>query len=566
MANKTPSYPGPPAARANSGVQMQEPRAHSPRMTPQQMLRQPMSAQSLQAPVPTRDATSVKASARYSVANGAPPPQANEEVLVFSPHTSFTPRLDPRLAQPPPIVGGPRRNGGSQSVNAPRQFATNLSPRMGNRESKRSIAGGDASSPHFLSASHGDKENRDNIIRDNMVDICKDGREQLVAKLQEDNAEQFAKLAEQNAKLAQKEQACEIAAVQLREAQVSSVQLREAQALHERLRMDLDEAAKRKEATDKQLQGFQELREEHRALQLRCSSFEQENMEIQQKLASFEQQHAKAERSHSLSYQETQAELSDKEIRLHAMQCEMNDKDTQFQEVERLLLAKEERVQEMDCRQREKDAELQEMMRAMREKEMEQEHNLHELQCLIHDKDQTVQQMKHEHHKTEEDYQKRDTTMQSQLHDFQNELRSLADRQSTAKRQDEKEIKVLKQKLQDQKTLTDNLESQLRRTAAAANLISPGEFQRMFTSMEAKNGFSVENAQLASRSTELETVVMLMHKEIALLRRRLPPDVCEAISCEAKACSVALGAEDERDSLTVTPSRAQVTTGEPSPW
>lgn len=397
----------------------------------------------------------------------------------------------------------------------PRQFATNLSPRIGHRESKLSIV-----SDAVMAVNLGDKENHENIIME-----CKDGRESLVAnfKLREEMAEQTAKLEEQSAKLAQNQQAFE----------ANSIQLREAQALHERLRMDMDEAKQRekqKEASEFQLQKenlrLQEEnrlhrdelgklpreREEHKQMQERCISLEAQNTELCQRLRSFEVLHANVERSNSVAEKEKRAELSDKDQRLRELQGLVDDKDAQFQQVERLLLAKESKLQEIQH--------LHE--RQMREKD----HHLHEMECCMSDKDQTLKQLKHEH-------QKRDAAMQAQLHDVQAEL-SLAERQATAKRADDKDIRNLKQKMQDQKMLIDQLDSESRKYGSATNIVNtPGEFSRMAKSAEAR-GFA-EDAHLAARNTQLETDVVLLRKEICFLQRRLSADICNQVSHEVGA-------------------------------
>merc|ERR1719424_2435470 len=112
------------------------------------------------------------------------------------------------------------------------------------------------------------------------------------------------------------------------------------------------------------------------------------------------------------------------------------------------------------------------------------------------------------------------------------------------KEKDEKETRLLRQKLQEARVHVENLASQLRRTSGAASIIAPGEFMRSIKSSEAKNGFSQANACLVSRNAELESEALLIRKENALLRVRLPSEVADALWAEAVASAVAASDED----------------------
>lgn len=440
----------------------------------------------------------------------------SEEVLVFAP--SYTPRVQGSTPR--------RTTGGSQSArHSQRQFATNLSPRLGQREYKLSMADDPSMVVH-----RGDKENRENIV-ENMMD-SKDDREHSVMKIREENAEQIAKHAAQTAKLVASQQALEL-------------QLREAEVIHERLRMDLEESsrkAKHKDANEQKLRQeihqleeenrlhiaafdkresraqmereenrqhlielgkrdnrSQQEREERKEMQERCVSLETQNAELSQQLRILERQEADAKRSRSLSEKERRAELSDKDAKFKTLDQQLRDKDARILELERLM--------------RDKD------------------HHLHEKDCLIHDKDQSMKELDHEQ-------QQRDAAWCVQVRDLQTEV-ALVEKQASSKRADEKAFQKLKQRVEDQKALIESLQMQLRRTASAASLVAPGEFCRMARSDEAKNGFSMQNDVLLNRNCELESESKLIRKEISLFRRNLPSDVCDGIAREAMALIVA---------------------------
>jgi len=481
---------------------------HSPRIHNSQMQRKPLSAQSLQTPVPNAHAVQAP---RYSVPGGSSvsAPPAPEEVFVFTP--SLTPRL---TAQPPPLAGlstpgGPwRKNGGSQPQMPPqRQFGGALSPRgLNGRELKLSMVGDPSVNVNIGCP---DKENRDNIIVIENVMDGKDSRDhtlvEQICALKEQNAEQGAKLAEQSAKFVLKEQAFEQATAD------TNLQHLEATSLLERRRMDLEQQGSKakeqqleKQHLEKQLQNQREEnqanlaelgqlrleREGHKTNHDHCSTLEAQNAELAQRLQSLEQRHA---RSLSLAEQDKQEE--------------MHNKDAQLQEAQALLQQKDLRLQDM-------------------------EGLLHD----IHDKDQALQQLKHER----DALQKRDTGMQAQLHNLQAEL-AAAEKLLKAKPIDDREFKKLRQQLQEQKTLVESLDSQLRRASGAVSLATPGEFRRMALAAEARNSASQQNMYLSSRNTELESQATLIFAEISLLKRRLPVEVCNAVAEEALA---AVAAED----------------------
>jgi len=566
--------------------QMQQ--IHSPRMaaTPQMqhMQRTPPpsahpSTHSLQPPMQGGG----QASPRFPMRGDSGVPQlVAEEVLVFS--GARAPSCTPRPSQAPPVAGlssGPRRaTGGSQhgALQAVRQFggnlSPNLSPRLG-REMKLSIGhlGGD---PNFnvtpTRPECGDKENN----RDNMIQVegsWKDTRD-MMAKLQDANAQQ-------SAKLASNEQALEKAVLAQRKAE----------ALHEQLRLDLHEAQikeKQKEATvnDLELQLGRSL-QDGKGIQESCKMLEFQNGQLKQQLNTSERHHMTSDRSLATVEKERQAELDDKDQQLHVLQCQIHEQDVKLQEMHRQMREKEqamaqmrEKEQDMDSRSQaarqeldlqwsarfqEKDKQLQDvegltheqeayqtkLMDAMREKDSQIE-TLQEQAADASDKDQTMQQMKF-------DQQKQDIAHQNQLKDLAEELSSArqrvrdqavhAEEETTAKlaaykEKDDKEVRVLRQKVQDSKTIIDNLESQLRRTSGAASIIAPGEFMRSIKSSEAKNGFSLANARLASRNAELESEALLIRKENALLRVRLPSEVADALWAEAVASAVAASDED----------------------
>lgn len=388
-----------------------------------------------------------------------------------------------------------------------RQFGGALSPRgLIGRELKLSMVGDPSVNVNIGCP---DKENRDNIIVIENVLDGKDSRDhtlvEQICALKEQNAEQGAKLAEQSAKFVLKEQAFEQATAD------ANLQNLEATSLLERLRMDLEQQGSKakeqqleKQHLEKQLQNQREEnqanlaelgqlrleREGHKTNHDHCSSLEAQNAELAQRLQSLEQRHA---RSLSLAEQDKQEE--------------MHNKDVQLQEVQALLQQKDLRLQDM-------------------------EGLLHD----IHDKDQALQQLKHER----DALQKRDTGMQAQLHNFQAEL-AAAEKLLKAKPIDDREFKKLRQQLQEQKTLVESLDSQLRRASSAVSLATPGEFRRMALAAEARNSASQENAYLVSRNTELESQATLIFAEISLLKRRLPVEVCNAVAREALA---SVAAED----------------------
>lgn len=506
--SKVPSYTGQPPARGDvAGRQRQMAPGHQLQAPGPAGTATPGCQPQAGFSAPGRGPAAVAAAAkRQQEANAA----ASEEEVVFMP-AAHTPRTAHGAAPRRGLGGGqqqPQMQQPQQPLQPQRQFATSLSPRIGNREMKLSIVGDIATTPR-------DKENCENAM------IVKERRESIV-KFQENSVEQAklqeckAKVEELSARLLQKEQAFEQAALTQREAH----------SLHERLRADLEEArrqARRKEAVEKELHQLDEeknahlveiakFQEENEDLRAQCAHFEAQNGELQQRVRSLERQQANAERSLSLADKEKQAEMAEKEQRFH--------------ELERLLHEKDQRLHEMDC--------------------------------LIHDKDQTLQQLRHEN-------QKQEMARNVQLNDLQVELgevrrrhqqereaeRKAASRQAeeatrlalekdtaeraeeAAKRAENKEIRNLRQKLQHQRDDIANLESQLRKITAVRGLMTPGEFGRMASSTEAKNHFSVENANLFARNSELETECALVRKENALLRRRLPTEVSETLRREA---------------------------------
>jgi len=426
-----------------------------------------------------------------------------------------------------------------------------------------------------------DKENRDNIVNivnasdrkddkdklDNLVAKLHD-KDNLVAKLQEENAQQHARIAEQATKLSQSE--------------VVAVQLREAMALHERLRLDLEESrrrAKQSEATQLQLQeenrlhleARENLQRERKDWKERCSSLEAQNADLGQRLCLSENHQVDIERSIAAAEKEKRAEVVAKDVQLQEMQrslqVSLREKDMQLQEMQRSLREKDIQLQDVQQSMRDKDSSLEEMQVAARGKDLrleqmqesaqvkdhrlremeclvhdkdiqlqglqqsilEKDHRLREMECLVHDKDQSLQQLKHEQ-------QQRDSTFQAQLHEVQSDL---ARATATAKvRVDEKALTHLKQKIQEQKTVIESLESQLRRQACVASLATPGEFSRLCKSSEAKNGLTVEHSTLVRRNNDLETEAAIMRKEIYLLHKRLPLELCEELSREAAASVV----------------------------
>jgi len=376
----------------------------------------------------------------------------------------------------------------------------------------------------------GDKENRDNIIRDTFMDN-KDNREhvQLKAKLFEASVE----LSEQGSKLEKKE-------LTIRQMAATSD---EAHAQIERLRMHVEEKEATQEELEKQLQHMKEekmvLQEENgklmqaredrnsklqregeqdsRTWQERYNQEEAKNIELNGRNRVLERQHANAQRAAALADEEKQAQLWEKDQHLHDVQCDIQTKVVQLQEMDRVMREKDQRMT------------------------ME-----------IHDKDQTLQQLKHE----SQQHHQQDTLRQAQLQNLQSELEAhhhqraeekalLAEREAHlelaghARKAEEKELRGLRQKLQDQKSTIEKLDLQLRRTSEVGSFITPGEFLRLSKSKEAQHGFAVDANRLFAEKSHLETETVCLRKELALVKSRIPPDMWEQWRCEAAAAASA---------------------------
>lgn len=376
----------------------------------------------------------------------------------------------------------------------------------------------------------GDKENRDNIIRDTFLDN-KDNREhlQLKAKFQEASAE----LMEQGAKLEKKELA-------MRQMAASTD---EAHAKIERLRMHVEEKEATQEELEKQLQHMKEekmvLQEENgklkqakeerigklqregeqdsRTWQERYNQEEAKNIELNGRNRVLERQHANAQRAAEVADQEKQAQLWEKDQHLHDLQCDVQTKVVHLQELQRVMGEKDQRMS-----------------------------------IELHDKDQTLQQLKHEN----QQHQQQDTRGQAQLRDLQAEIEvlhhqrteekaSLAEREAHfelcghARKAEEKELRGLRQKLQDQKSTIEKLDLQLRRTSEVGSFITPGEFLRLSKSKEAQHGSAADAGRLFAEKKHLETETVCLRKELALVKSKIPPDMWEAWRCEAASAAAA---------------------------
>jgi hypothetical protein len=299
-------------------------------------------------------------------------------------------------------------------------------------------------------------------------------------------------------------------------------------------------------------------REGSKESQERYAGLEMQNNQLSERVRDLERQQSNADRLLCLAETQKRDELYEKDQHLHEMQCHMKNKDVQLQEMERLSREKDLQLQEMERLSHEKDVQLRDLERYSCEKDQQmvglQEHH-RQSGLEIHDKDQTLQQIKHEH-------QKLDDARTSQLQDLNKENSELrqklrfrdeafeAEQDAMSRRMEEKaegaRIEAhLKKKLQEAKIHIESLETQLRRCSSAASLVSPGEFMRMMKNSEAKNSFSVDNARLFSRNSELESEAMLIKKEISLLRRHVPTEVVGAIWREA-----AIGAKEEEDDVS----------------
>lgn len=424
-------------------------------------------------------------------------------------------------------------------MQAQRQVAANQSPRSGYREVKLSNASDLSAaalkparmSQQLQQPDLGDKENRDNIIRDTFLDN-KDNREhelqklQFKAKLQEVSAE----LTEKNEKLEKKEFVI---------GQMAATR-DEAHAQIDRLRMVVEEKEATQEELEKQLQHMKEekmvLQEENgklkqareerigklqkegeqdsRTWQERCANAEALNIELNGRNRVLERQSANAQRAAALADEEKQAQLWEKDQHLHDLQCDIQTKAVQLQEMERVMREKDQRMS------------------------ME-----------IHDKDQTLQQLKHEN-------QQQDTLGQAQLNDLQAKLEALhyqvaeekallgereaqlAEREAHRK-SEEKELRGFRQKFIDQKIIIEKLDLQLRRTSEVASLITPGEFLRMSKSKEAQHGLADEAGRLFAEKKHLETETVCLRKELDLVKSKIPPDMWEQWRREAASSAAA---------------------------
>lgn len=177
-------------------------------------------------------------------------------------------------------------------------------------------------------------------------------------------------------------------------------------------------------------------------------------------------------------------------------------KDTRLRELEAILVQKDAKIQELDCLMVDKDS------------------RLLQLECSTGDKEQTLQDFK-------DKIQQQDAALK-EVQNEKNQLERRTKRLENAKPPEEEDFRKLKQRVEDQKILIENLQKQLRRTTCAASLVTPGEYARLAT--EAK-----KNERLSSVDNELRTEVKLLHKEIALLRRRLPAEVVDAVACQVTA-------------------------------
>jgi len=178
--------------------------------------------------------------------------------------------------------------------------------------------------------------------------------------------------------------------------------------------------------------------------------------------------------------------------------------------------------------------ELNALKQRLREKEVRERDSLFHCQ----EQDQQIRQLTDELNES----RKQEAIYQAQAQALQNDLSQAerrAEKMANARPPEEKELRSLRQTVSEQMDQLQKQERELRRFSGSASLVSPGEFARMAKDVEAKNVFSVQNASLASRNNELETQASLIKKEIALLRRRLPADVCNEISHEVIACVAA---------------------------
>jgi len=242
--------------------------------------------------------------------------------------------------------------------------------------------------------------------------------------------------------------------------------------------------------------------------------------------------------SYSAREEERRSELREKDERIRELQLALNAKDSQSGRHDAQLAHVRETVRELEASLREKEELLHERQFQMHHKDaqvQELERVLREAESGCRGKDNTIALLKEEQRKQEK-------IMQQQIRDLQADLKRAeraAERQENAKRPEEKEFRLLRQKVEEQSKTIESLERQLRRTSSAVSLVSPGEFSRMAKNAEAKNAASVENARLLSKNADLETQAKLILKENSLLRRRLPAEVCNQISAEAAACTMA---------------------------
>jgi len=270
----------------------------------------------------------------------------------------------------------------------------------------------------------------------------------------------------------------------------------------------------------------------------------------------------------SIIEQEKRAELSEKdqlhEKEMREMKRQMDEKDVQLRDMERLNHEKDVQLQEI----REMELREIELQRLLREKDSrfnDLQSRLTEMEGAAREKDRSMQQLRDERSLQKDDraeravqqqlkdeIQQRDGTIQQlsvtvqQLQAELSKAERQAERQANAKAPEEKDFRSLRTKVQEQKTLIESLESQLRRTSSAVSLISPGEFARMAKNSEARNVFSVENARLTSRNSELETVAVLIRKENSLLRRRLTQAICDEVAHEVRD-AVAISEDAQTD-------------------
>jgi len=531
---QAPSYTGP---GRSSGAQLQEPRTHSPRfdrgsqpqMPHSQMQRQQPNALSLQTPIPGVGGQapkmrnpSIPPSRVPRMSNDSAPSQSSlggintgpsGEEVQSQPALIFAPSLTPRSAQPPPVVGngvGPRRAGGSQPLQPHRQFASNVSPQMVHRETKPGLIVPEQSPASKLD--FGDKENCENLF-------CGDHLTAL--KLQEPcaaaNNDQLAlAFAEQEARLEllREQEAAEAAA---------SCKKREQEAAEKEGRKQ-KEVLQLQEERNALLERTRTFDQERSLLVNRVGSLEAQNIELLRRLQAFEEQHvtvhksleeqqATVERSLNSAIKEKQEELDAKDRRLHEAECQLWTTDVRLKEMERVM--------------------------------QEKEHVYREMECQGHDKDQTLQQMKHEHLKQHE----QDASLQSRLRELEadlqaarqlhNEASTVAGRDAASERhQQEKEMRALWQKVQDQRRTVADLETLNQRTWRVGCFTTPGEFTRMIKSSEVRNGASMINARQIARITEVESLLALHEKENELHCRHLSAEVIEADKLEAAECAM----------------------------